>query len=58
MIHSHLLALLVFSGIVASVFAALLRDEPRARLRFGARVFTAFVAAAIVLGWLMAPIPR
>lgn len=57
MIRSHLLALLLFSGLVSSVFAVLLRDEPRSRARFGARVFASFVLAALALGWLMAPFP-
>jgi hypothetical protein len=57
-IRSHLLALLVFSGIVSAVFAVLLREDPRRRLRFGARVFAAFVLSALVVGWLMAPFPR
>jgi hypothetical protein len=56
-IRSHLLALLVFSGLISSVFAVLLRDDPRSRARFGARVFASFVLSALVLGWLMAPIP-
>jgi hypothetical protein len=57
-IRSHLLALLVFSGLVASVFAVLLRDDARSRARFGARVFAAFVLSALLLGWLMARFPR
>jgi len=57
-IHSHLLALLVFSALVSAVLALLTRDDPRRRLRFGARVFAAFVLSALVLGWLMAPFPR
>jgi hypothetical protein len=39
------------------VFAVLLRDEPRAQLRFGGLVFGGFVLSAIVLGWLMYPFP-
>jgi hypothetical protein len=55
--HSHLLALVVFSALVASVFAVLLRDEMRSRLRFGAIVFVSFVLSSIVVGWLMHPFP-
>jgi hypothetical protein len=54
---SHLLLLVLFSLLVSAVFAALTRDEPRAQLRAGAMMFGAFVAAAIVLGWLMYPLP-
>jgi heme/copper-type cytochrome/quinol oxidase subunit 4 len=55
--QSHFLLLLVFSFLVSLVFAVLLRDEPRAQLRTGALMFGAFVAAALVLGWLMFPMP-
>lgn len=55
MIASHLLALLVFSGLVSAVFAALLRDDPVSRRHFAARLFLGFVVSVLVLGWLMAP---
>jgi len=54
---SHLFYLVVFSFLVSLVFAVLLRDEPREQLRAGALVFGGFLAAAIVLGWLMYPLP-
>lgn len=54
---SHLLLLIVFALPVSAVFAALSRDEPREQLRTGAMMFASFVAAAIVLGWLMYPLP-
>ena len=55
--QSHLALLVLFSFLVSLVFAVLLRDEPREQLRFGGLVFGAFVASAIVLGWLMYPFP-
>ena len=55
--RSHFLLLLIFSFLVSLVFAVLLRDEPRAQLRTGAIMFGAFVAAALVLSWLMYPMP-
>jgi hypothetical protein len=55
--NSHFLLLLLFSALVSAVFAALSRDEPRAQLRTGALMFAAFVGAALVLGWLMYPLP-
>ena len=55
--ESHLLILVVFSGLVATVFATLLRDTPKARLRFGALAFAAFVVSTLALGWLMNPFP-
>jgi galactitol-specific phosphotransferase system IIC component len=54
---SHLLTLLVFSALVSTVFATLLRDDAKSQLRFGIKVFAAFVGSAIVVGWLMAPFP-
>lgn len=57
MIASHLLILLVFSALVASVFAVLLRDDLRSRVRFGVWVFGAFVLSAVAAGWIMKPFP-
>ena len=54
---SHLLLLILFALLVSSVFAALNREEPRAQLRAGALMFAGFVGAAILLGWLMYPLP-
>ena len=54
---SHLLLLVVFALLVSAVFAALSKDDPREQLRTGAVMFGGFVAAAIVLGWLMLPLP-
>jgi hypothetical protein len=54
---SHALALLVFSALVSAVFATLLREDLRSRLRFGLLAFSAFVLSAIVVGWLMYPFP-
>lgn len=56
--RSHLLNLLVFSGLVATVFATLLRDTTRDRLRFGLMAFAAFVLSTLVIGWLTNPFPR
>ena len=54
---SHLLALLLFSALVSTVFATLLRDDVRSRLRFGGAAFAAFVLSTVVIGWLMYPFP-
>lgn len=54
---SHFLLLLVFSFFVSAVFATLARDEAREQLRTGALMFGGFVGAAIVLGWLLYPLP-
>ena len=54
---SHLLLLLVFSLLVSTVFAVLLRNDPKSQLRFGAMLFGAFLLSVIVVGWLMYPFP-
>lgn len=54
---SQLLLLALFALLVSSVFAALMRDDPRAQVRTGGMMFGAFVLTAIVLGWLMYPLP-
>jgi heme/copper-type cytochrome/quinol oxidase subunit 4 len=56
-VASHLLYLLLFAAFVSLVFAVLMRDDPRGQLALGARMFGGFVAAALVLGWLMFPLP-
>ncbi len=52
---SHFLLLLLFSFLVALVFAVLMRNEPRDQVRFGAMAFGVFVLSAVVIGWLMYP---
>ena len=54
---SHLGLLLVFSAFVSTAFAVLMRDEPREQLKFGARLFGTFVGSAVLLGWLLYPLP-
>jgi hypothetical protein len=54
---SHFVVMAVFALLVSTVFGALLRDEPRAQCIVGAKMFAAFIAAAVVFGWLMYPLP-
>ena len=54
---SHILLLILYSAFVSVTFATLMRDEPREQLRFGARLFGGFVAAGVLLGWLLLPFP-
>jgi len=56
-IHSHILSLVLFAALVSLVFSILMREDPRARVRFALMSFAAFVASAIVAGWLMSPFP-
>jgi hypothetical protein len=55
--RSHLLTLLVFSGLVSAVFAVLLRDTTKERLRYFALAFAAFVVSTLLIGWLTNPFP-
>jgi hypothetical protein len=55
--RSHLLLLALFAFVVSLVFAVIAKDDAREQLRFGGMMFAGFLAAAIVLGWLMYPFP-
>jgi hypothetical protein len=55
--QSHLLLLVMFAFFVSLVFAVIAKDDLREQLRFGGIMFGGFIAAAIVLGWLMFPFP-
>ena len=57
MMQSHLALLIVFSFFVSLIFAFLAKDDLREQVRFGGLLFAGFLAAAIVLGWLMYPVP-
>jgi hypothetical protein len=54
---SHLGLLALFAAFVSTAFAVLARDEPKEQLTFGARLFGTFVGSAILLGWLLYPLP-
>jgi hypothetical protein len=56
-VTSHFLLLVLFAFLVSTVFATLLRDDPRQQVRLGGMMFGGFVATAVVLGWLMYPLP-
>lgn len=54
---SHFLLLALFAFFVSLTFAVLTRDEPREQLRFGGMLFGGMLGAAVVLGWLLYPLP-
>jgi hypothetical protein len=56
-VTSHFFLLTVFAFLVSVVFAALLRDDVRSQLRTAGWMFASFLATAIVLSWLMYPLP-
>ncbi len=55
--QSHIVLLALFAFFVSLVFAVIAKDEAREQLRFGGLMFGGFLAAAVVLGWLMYPFP-
>jgi hypothetical protein len=54
---SHLGLLIVFSIFVSVIFAVLMRDRPRDQLILGARLLGGFVGVALLLAWLIYPLP-
>jgi galactitol-specific phosphotransferase system IIC component len=56
-ILSHFTALTIFALLVSTVFALVTKNEPREQFRYGVFVFISFLAVAIVVGWLMYPLP-
>lgn len=54
---SHFLLLILFATLVSIVFAVLMRDDPREQIRTAGVMFAGFVATAVLLGWLMYPLP-
>jgi hypothetical protein len=57
MMRSHIVLLVLFAFFVSLVFAVLAKDAPRDQARFGAQLFAGFIAAALLFGWLMYPLP-
>jgi hypothetical protein len=49
--------MVLFSFLVSVVFGVLSKNTPRERFFYGAKVFAAFVGVALVLGWIMYPVP-
>jgi hypothetical protein len=56
-VTDHFLIMALFAFFVSLVFAVLMRDDPRAQLKLGGMMFFAFLVSALMLGWLMYPLP-
>jgi hypothetical protein len=56
-VQSHLLLMAIFAFFVSLVFAVIAKDETREQLRLGGMMFGGFLASALVLGWLLYPLP-
>ena len=50
--------MLLYSSIVSTFMALVLRQDSRDRLRFGAALWLAMVGGALVVAWVMYPFPR
>jgi hypothetical protein len=56
-VTSHFLLLLFFAVCVATVMAVLQKDDRPGQVRLALYIAAAFVGSALVLGWLMYPLP-
>jgi len=56
-VTSHLAVMAIFAVLTSMVFAVIARETVREQLRAGLRLFAAFMAAAVAMGWLMYFIP-
>ena len=54
---SHLLLLLFFAACVSIVMAVLQKDDRAGQVRLALYIAAGFVGTALVLGWLMYPLP-
>ena len=54
---SHFWLMALFAGFVSLVFALVGRDDPKEQLQFGATLWAVLAAGAVLLGWLMYPLP-
>ena len=54
---SHFGLMLLFAFFVSVVFATITKDTAREQATLGAKMFATFVAAAMVLGWVLRLFP-
>jgi hypothetical protein len=53
----HLLIMLLFAALVATVFGAVGRESRRESFLYGAKIFCEFIAVGMVLAWLLYWLP-
>ena len=56
--RSHFLHLLLYSTIVSTFFAVLVRHDRRDRIRLGLYLWIAMVGGSLALAYLMFPFPN
>ncbi len=56
---THFIALIIFSALVAIVFAALSseHDNGPERIKYGVKVFGSFVLIGLAIAWVLYPLP-
>jgi len=54
---SHISALTLFAALVGIAFGVTSRNTTREQVRYGVFVFFSFLAVAVVVGWIMYPLP-
>jgi len=54
---THFGLMLLFAFFVSLVFATITKDTPKEQAVLGAQMFGMFIAAAIVIGWVMRLFP-
>ena len=57
LLQSHVALLVLFAFFVSLVFGVIARDDTREQIRLVGLMFAGFIVSAIVLGWLMYPVP-
>jgi hypothetical protein len=55
--RSHVLHMLLYSTIVSTFLAVLVRSGPRERLRLGGSLWLVMVGGALLLAYAMLPFP-
>ncbi len=55
---SHLFHMLLYSVLVSTFLAVLVRHDTRPRIRLGVTLWVAMVGGALALAYLMYPFPR
>jgi hypothetical protein len=56
-VTTHFGLMVLFSFFVSIAFATMMRDQPVDQVKLGARIFAGFVAAGVLIGWLLYPLP-
>jgi hypothetical protein len=57
MTTTHFGTMLLFAFFVSLIFAVIAKDSPREQLTMGAKMFGGFVAAGVIMAWIMLVLP-